>query len=224
MTLSEYAEEDYLQLSGIQHFAFCRRQWALIHIEEQWAENLRTVEGEILHERAHDPRRTEKRKELILSRAVPVCSRTLGVRGECDVVEFRQDENGVPLFGREGNYLPAPVEYKRGEPKESDADLLQLTAQAICLEEMFVCSVPEGYLFYGEIGRRIRVQIDGELRERAASAFREMHELYDRRHTPKVKTGKHCRACSLADLCLPKLCRERSAVSYLRRCLNEEEA
>lgn len=215
-------EEDYLPLSGIQHFCFCRRQWALIHIEQQWAENLHTVEGALLHHRVHDPYRSEKHRQVIAAASLPVFSRALGARGVCDLVEFHQHQAGVPLFGREGAYLPVPVEYKKGAPKQHDADILQLTAQAICLEEMFLCHVPEGYLYYGETGRRVKVMIDQTRRQQVIAAFQEMHQLFRRGHTPKVKTGRHCRACSLASICLPKLCKNRSAASYIQSRIQGE--
>lgn len=142
-------------LSGIQHYAFCPRQWALIHIEQQWEENYFTVMGNIMHENAHDRDFVEKRKNIVITRGMPVFSRTLGVRGDCDIVEFRPDKAGIPLKGREGTYQPVPVEYKRGKPKEHDADVLQLCAQAMCLEEMLVCAVPKGFLYYGETRRRL---------------------------------------------------------------------
>ena len=121
-----YKEEDYLQLSGIQHFAFCRRQWALAYIELQWDENVRTVEGKLLHEKAHDPTNAEKRGDLIISRGMPVYSRELGISGECDVVEFHRSQDGITLFGRDGLYEVIPIEYKRGKPKENDVDILCL--------------------------------------------------------------------------------------------------
>lgn len=220
----EYSEEDYLLLSGIQHFVFCRRQWALIHIEQQWEENLRTIEGNILHEKAHNPYRIEKRNDLTISRAMPVFSKTLGVNGVCDIVEFWKNEKGVPIFKREGKYMPVPVEYKRGKPKETEVDILQLTAQAMCLEEMLLCDVTEGYLFYGEINRRIKIIFNKNLKNDVITAFREMHELYDRRYTPKVKTGNHCKACSLSNICMPKICKERSAAEYIHYRIREEEA
>lgn len=128
-----YNEDDFLQLSGLQHFKFCHRQWALIHIEDQWAENYRTVDGAILHENAHDGIRTESRGDLLITRDMRVFSRTLGVSGACDVLEFCRGGTGVPLTGREGLWQPFPVEYKRGRPKEHDADALQLCGQAMCL-------------------------------------------------------------------------------------------
>ena len=217
-----YSEDEYLKLSGIQHFAFCRRQWALIHLEQQWAENLRTVEGDIIHERAHDENFSEKRRGVLTVRGLRVQSSTLGVSGSCDVVEFRADKGGVSLAGREGRWLPLPVEYKRGHSKETDADRLQLCCQAMCLEEMLCCDIPDGALFYGETRRRERVELSDSLRSSVCSTLAEMHELQKRGYTPKVKTGPHCRACSLAEICLPRLCRSFSAKAYIKAQLEEE--
>ena len=108
-----YQDEDFLQLSGLQHFKFCRRQWALIHVEKQWAENYHTTDGAIMHENAHDGSFTESRGDLVITRDMRVFSRTLGVSGACDVLEFRRGETGIPLKGREGLWQPYPVEYKR---------------------------------------------------------------------------------------------------------------
>ena len=130
-----YKEEDFLPLSGIQHFAFCRRQWALAYIELQWQENVRTVEGKLMHLKAHDASAVEKRGDCMISRAMPVRSRELGISGECDIVEFHRGDEGISLTGRSGLYQVVPVEYKRGRPKVTDVDTLQLTAQALCLEE-----------------------------------------------------------------------------------------
>ena len=134
-----FEEENFLQLSGIQHFRFCRRQWALIHIEQLWKENLRTMEGHLLHDRAHDASQRETRGDRIITRDMRVFSATLGVSGSCDVVEFRRSPNGIPLPDYKGLYLPFPIEYKRGAPREDTANHLQLCAQAMCLEEMLCC-------------------------------------------------------------------------------------
>ena len=206
-----YPEEDLLQLSGLQHFAFCRRQWALIHIEQQWQENLRTVEGALLHRRAHDEQLRERRGDVLILRGLPVVSRTLGLSGKCDVVEFHADPAGIPLQGEEGLWHPFPVEYKRGRPKAHDADLLQLCAQAMCLEEMLCCAVPEGALFYGETRRRMDVSFSDELRGRVTALPAEMHQLFRRGHTPKVRPSKSCNACSLKEICLPALLGRKSA-------------
>ena len=137
----KYSEEDYLLLSGIQHFAFCRRQWALIHIENQWAENERTVDGIIMHEKAHSGD-VESRGDVVIMRALRVFSATLGASGECDMVEFNRNADGISLNGHDGLWQPYPVEYKRGKPKEHNADEMQLCAQAMCLEEMLCCTIP----------------------------------------------------------------------------------
>lgn len=219
----EYDEEEFLLLSGIQHFAFCKRQWALIHIEQQWQENLRTIEGEILHERVHDNTIKEKRGDLIVSRGMAIFSRSLGLTGTCDIVELYRNPKGVKIFGREGTYNPVPVEYKRGKPKEDDSDVLQLCAQAMCIEEMLLCEIPQAYLYYGEEKRRLKIILDNALRDRVKTISKEMHELYDRRYTPKVKLSKACKACSLAEVCMPKLCKNPSAINYIKKNILEVE-
>ena len=208
-------EEDWLQLSGLQHFAFCRRQWALIHIESQWTENFRTVDGRLMHENAHDQGFRESRGDVLIVRGLAIHSAKLGVSGQCDVVEFHRDPDGITLRDRDGLWRPYPVEYKRGKPKDGQADVLQLCAQAMCLEEMLCCTVPAGALYYGETRHRLTVQFTPELRERVRDSFVEMHELYWRRHTPKVKPSKGCNACSLKDLCVPKLMRTKKVSDYL---------
>lgn len=220
--MSAYREEDYLALSGVQHFCFCPRQWALIHIEQQWAENLLTVEGGILHERAHERDFLERQGELYVTRAMPVSSARLGVSGVLDVLEWRRDEAGIPLRGREGLYRPAPVEYKHGKPKEGDEDRLQLCCQAMCLEEMLGTDVPQGFLFYGETRRRESVELGQALRVRVEEMLRQMHEYYARRYTPRVKPRKACRSCSLKETCLPGLQKRGDADAYIRAHTEEE--
>lgn len=154
-----YTDEDLLQLSGLQHFSYCRRQWALIHLEQLWQENWRTTEGNLMHRRAHNTQLRERRGDVLTIRGLSVVSRSLGISGQCDVVEFHRTPDGIPLRGEEGLWLPYPVEYKHGAPKETPADRLQLCAQAMCLEEMLCCSVPEGALYYGETRRRCVVAL-----------------------------------------------------------------
>ncbi|WP_195283032.1 CRISPR-associated protein Cas4 [Harryflintia acetispora] len=218
----EYEEDQFLQLSGLQHFYFCRRQWALIHIEHQWAENFRTVDGALMHERAHDKELTESRGDRIVTRGMNVFSRTLGVSGECDVLEFHRAPCGIPLPGRQGLWQPFPVEYKRGKPNPQAGDTLQLCAQALCLEEMLCCEIAQGALYYGELRHRQPVDFTQELRQSVRDCLREMHELYRRGHTPKVKPTKSCNACSLKELCLPQLLRSRPVSAYLHEHLEEE--
>ena len=217
-----YQEEDYLMISGLEHFAFCRRQWALIHIEQQWAENSRTVDGAILHEKAHNPDLREKRGELMITRCIRVFSAELGISGECDVLEFHKSDNGISLQGYEGLWQPYPVEYKRGTPATGEGNALQLCAQAMCLEEMLCCEIKDGALFYGEIRRRDNVQFTEELRQRVKDYLKEMHDYYKREYTPKVKTGKSCNACSLKEICVPKLSKAKSVKAYLQKKMEED--
>lgn len=216
-----YNEDEYLLLSGIQHFRFCRRQWALIHIENLWKENARTTEGKIMHERAHDSGLCEKRADMVITRSLAVSSPTLGVSGACDVVEFRKSEQGVPLPSEPGLYQPYPVEYKHGSPRKDSANELQLCGQAMCLEEMLCCDIPKGALYFGETRHRVEIEFTQDLRKDVADTLSEMHELYKRGYTPKVKPTKSCNACSLKELCLPALARCGSVKSYLQKHMEE---
>lgn len=212
-----------MQISGLQHFKFCRRQWALIHIEQQWAENFRTTDGAILHQNAHDKGLRESRGDCMITRGLNVFSRTLGVSGECDVVEFHRGSAGIPLEGRTGLWQPYPVEYKRGKPAGpgEEGAALQLCCQALCLEEMLCCEINEGALYYGETRRRQSISFSEALRTSVRDALGEMHALYRRGHTPSAKPAKACNACSLKELCLPKLTGKRSVQDYLRSSLEE---
>ncbi|MFQ5577566.1 MAG: CRISPR-associated protein Cas4 [Anaerolineae bacterium] len=222
MTL--YPPDEWLPLSGIQHFVFCRRQWALIHVEQQWQENALTAEGRILHRRADDPFFTEKRKGVIVARSVPVSSPVLGLTGICDVVEFTAASEGVQLPGRDGFYQPAPIEYKRGRKKRDHCDEAQLCAQAMCLEEMLAITISTGYIYYAQTRRRETVTFSDDLRRKVLKAAREMHAYYRRGYTPKVKPTKACRSCSLADICLPDLQTKRVAASkYIQRTIEEAQ-
>jgi len=217
----EYKEEDYLMLSGLQHYKFCRRRWALIHIENQWAENYRTIDGELLHQNAHDKGYRESRGDRVIVRGLNVFSHTLGVTGQCDVVEFVRSDSGIPMEGREGLWQPYPVEYKRGTLNEQSGDTLQLCGQAMCLEEMLCCPIPEGALYYGEIRQRKVVHFSEELRQNVRKYLMDMHDLFQRGHTPKVQPTKACNACSLKELCLPKLLNKRSVIGYLKQGMGD---
>ena len=219
-----YVPEDYLLLSGLQHFAFCRRQWALIHMEQQWAENRLTAEGEAQHKHAHDEGFTEKRKDLLVIRGLRVSSAELGVAGACDVVEFTKSEQGVPLAGHRGLWTACPVEYKHGKAKQDDSDALQLCGQAMCLEEMLGCSIRTGFVFYHETRRRQEVELTEELRDKVRDALSEMHDYLKRGYTPRPKRGRKCSSCSLKDICLPKISANMPVNAYMARYLEGEES
>ena len=205
-----YDPDEFLQISGIQHFSFCPRQWALIHIEQLWNENALTAEGKVLHSRVHDPDISDTRNGILTIRALPIKSYSLGFSGECDAVEFRQDKDGVTLRGRDGKWLPSPVEYKHGESKSNDCDRLQAAAQAMCLEEMFGCCIDNAFLFYFKTRKRETIAVTDELRASIVKMSEEMHRLFFSGYTPKVKPKKYCSNCSLAEICLPVLLKGRT--------------
>lgn len=217
-----YNEEDFLQLSGLQHFRFCRRQWALIHIEHQWAENYRTIDGAILHENAHDTDLQERRGDRFITRGVSVYSAELGVSGQCDVLEYHRGSVGIPLSGKEALWQPYPVEYKRGRPREDTGDTLQLCAQAHV--PGVPCSAATSLRAHSITGRSAGERGFPSPRSCAQGCrelLAEMHELYRRGYTPKVKPTKSCNACSLKELCLPKLMKSRAVSAYLRAAMEE---
>lgn len=213
-----------MMLSGIQHYFFCERQWALIHIEQQWRENVRTIEGKHIHERADDPFVVETRGELVIARSVPLLSYSLGLNGVADVVEFiKTDSQGVTLKGKDGLWMPVPVEYKRGKPKTDQRDEVQLCAQAICLEEMLGVIIEKGYLFYHTIKRRSEVVLNQELRTLVQQLADRMHLAFEEGKTPKAKPAKHCDLCSMIELCQPKLLKKKKQVSeYIKEVVAEE--
>lgn len=210
-------------LSGLNHFMFCRRRWALVHIEQLWNENEYTLDGHYMHERVHDASFTESRGSVLLSRGMPIRSTLLNITGVCDMVELHKDPLGVSIQGREGTWRLYPIEYKRGKPNERGADEMQLCAQAMCLEEMFVTEIPEGAVFYGESHRRLPVVFTEELRQKVRASLEEMHQLFERGHTPRAKMTRACKNCSLVELCQPGLSKQMSASEYVRRMLEEEE-
>lgn len=212
-----YGDDELLLLSGIQHFAFCSRQWALIHIEQQWCENVKTVEGKHLHERVDDPFAKDSSNTLVVWRSVNLLSYRLGLIGRADVVEFKKNNSGVKLPGKEGMWTPFPVEYKRGKPKPDERDEVQLCAQAICMEEMFKTVINEGALYYGEIRRRSIIQFTKEVRKQVYDYTDEMHLLFKDSITPPPIYKSHCKSCSLFDICLPKNINQlRTVNSYLK--------
>ncbi|NLP18406.1 MAG: CRISPR-associated protein Cas4 [Firmicutes bacterium] len=214
-------EDELLALSGLQHLAFCERQWALIHLEGLWVDNKLTMEGRILHERVHNPFFDESRDQLVITRSVPLVSHKLGVFGIADVIEFQptlDSAKGVKISGKGGLWQPTPVEYKRGNPKPDDRDMVQLCAQAICLEEMLDITVDLGYIYYWRPRRRQKIAIDDDLRQRVYKLSGRMHSLFREGRTPPAQSGVNCRLCSFVDYCLPKLTKQnKSTKDYFRQ-------
>jgi CRISPR-associated exonuclease Cas4 len=208
-----YTEDDLIALSALQHFVFCERQCALIHVEQAWLENRLTAEGRLLHERVHE-QEGESRAGVRIERGLPLRSLRLGLVGVADVVEFHPQPGG--------GWRPFPVEYKRGKPKPDHSDEVQLCAQAICLEEMIGVEVPAGAMFYGKTRHRHDVVFDRALRDETEEIARKVHELIAARETPKPVFGKKCKQCSLLSLCLPKAVQKRRSVErYLAGAIAE---
>ncbi|MDD6210327.1 MAG: CRISPR-associated protein Cas4 [Bacteroidales bacterium] len=220
-----YSEEELLMLSGIQHFAFCPRQWALIHIEQQWDENRLTTEGSLMHSRADDPTLLGMFRNKVILRSVNIVSYKLGLYGVSDIIELTPSVDSSNAFkqkGYEGYWRAEPVEYKRGKSKPDERDWVQVMAQGICLEEMYDVTLERGWVFYGEMRHREEVLFTRDLRIQTKGYAERMHEIYASGRTPRAEYKAHCRSCSLADICLPKkLDGTLSANDYLKKVLSE---
>ncbi len=190
-----FAEADLIQLSALQHYMFCPRQCALIHVEQIWEESRLTAEGRILHERV-DEGGAEKRRDVKRVFGLPIRCLRLGLVGKADVVEFHRQADG--------RWVPYPVEHKRGRRKREDWDRVQLCAQALCLEEMLGVSVPEGALFYGKEQRREVVAISEALRRETEEVAAAVHRLLAEGRTPPPEYAPKCDSCSLVEVCLPR--------------------
>lgn len=203
---------EFIPISALQHYLFCPRQCALIHLEQLWTENVYTAEGRQLHEKAHG-NAAESRGDCKTVTGLRFCSHALGLTGQADVVEFHR---------RDGRWLPYPVEYKRGRPKSTNADRIQLCAQALCLEEMLCVSIAEGALFYGKTRRRQVVPLDAALREKTRDTVAAVRLLLQQGATPPPPpleiVNQICDACSLRDACMP-LAPRTSARDYLKSVL-----
>ena len=216
-----YHEDDYIQLSALQHYLFCPRQCALAYMEMVWDENILTMQGRILHERVHEEQR-EKRGDVIVSRGLRIVSTRLGLSGQTDVVEFHRSESGCPLPNYPGFWQPFPEEYKRGRPKKDLCDAVQLCAQALCLEEMLDCRIPGGALFYGTERRRKDVQFDQMLRDETERCVTETHTLLNSGTTPPPVADKRCGRCSLKEHCLPDTLSKKLS-RYYRQLMELQE-
>jgi CRISPR-associated exonuclease Cas4 len=202
-----YSEDRFIQLSAIQHYVFCPRQCALIHVEDTWRDNLYTVRGNILHGKV-DTDTFETRGAAKTVRGLRIHSFRLGLAGRCDVVEFRT--------GSDGQSEIIPVEFKAGRPKQDVSDEVQLCAQALCLEEMLGVSVRRGAFFYGKIRRRVQLEITEQLRKQTEEIIAAVHVFVSRKYVPQARYEKKCATCSLLDICQPKAMNERKLRNYLK--------
>jgi CRISPR-associated exonuclease Cas4 len=215
-----FTESDLLSISALTHLAYCERRCALVHIEQAWEENRFTAEGRILHERVHG-QESESRGDVYIVRGLKLRSLGLGITGVADVVEFhRAETGGVALDGKRGQWIPFPVEYKRGKPKSDRCDEVQLCGQAMCLEEMLKTVIEKGALYYGAEHKRHDVVFDESLRKETMEVAKRLHALIEKGITPPAHYEKRCDRCSMIDICVPKAGEKKSVKKYLDEALD----
>jgi len=208
-----YAEDDYIQLSSLQHYVFCPRQCGLIHVHGIWEENRLTAKGRVMHERV-DSGEEETRGDVHVTRSLAIYSKKYALSGRADVVEFRDERGGI---------VPYPVEYKSGKPKLDLSDSVQLCAQALCLEEMTGSEIRTAAFFYGKTRHRHEVVLDAVIRLETEKVISAVHALIHSRLVPDAEYNKKCRSCSLADQCMPFLGR-RKISGYVKELFDYETA
>lgn len=219
-----YTDEEMLMLSGIQHFAFCPRQWGLAYIDLQWEDNVLTTEGQIVHRHVDDPAYRPVVRGVVCLRSVRIASSQLGLYGVADLIELYPSDRAIPGItlthpGYPGHWRPYPIEYKHGKPKRDNVDAVQLAAQAMCLEEQYGIRIPEGAIYYAEIRRREIVEFSDELRSEVVRLTAEMHRLFGDGTLPQAERRPACRSCSLVEVCMPDTARPVTASEYLKRHL-----
>jgi CRISPR-associated exonuclease Cas4 len=208
-----YSEDELLQLSGLQHILYCKRQCALIHIEQLWADNFFTAKGIVMHDKVHTDK-IERKKDIIIECDIYIKSYALGLVGKSDIVEFHKAEAGT--------FIPFPVEYKSGKSKNDNTDKVQLCAQALCLEEMLKMKIPKGAIYYGKTRNRLEVEFNDVLRSETIALAKEFHKLIESGITPKPEYSKKCDNCSFKDLCLPEIFdRKKSVKEYLKNIIED---
>jgi len=220
-----YEEDDMLMLSGIQHFAFCPRQWALIHLEQLWDDNRLTMEGQIMHQNVDDPFYRQKMGSIICLRSVNIASKELGLYGQTDLVELHPSDSPInaithPMYP--GYWNPYPVEYKHGKSKKDNIDAVQLAAQGMCLEEQYNIHIAEGALYYGKTRSREIVEFSEELRSEVSNLAASMHQVFSKGQLPRAKKTPSCKSCSVKDICIPSITGLNSVSDYLNTNLYEE--
>ena len=206
--VSDFYDDNPIMLSALQHWSYCPRQCALIHLEQAFDENVHTLRGNAAHERVDAPG-YETFEGARVERALPVFSDTLGLVGKCDVVEFRTDGT---LY---------PVEYKHGKKREKLHDDLQLAAQAVCLEEMTGKPVPKGAIYHHGSRRRREVEINAALRQQMLETIAAIRTMLASGQLPPPVNDKRCKECSLIEICQPQAMADKADQQRLARTLFE---
>lgn len=213
-----YTDEDLIPISYISQFEYCKRRAGLLLLEQQWVENVHTVEGNIIHERVHSGLK-ESRSDSLVLRAVSLVSYTFGLIGKSDCVELTKDVNGFNLPWTKGKWLICPVEYKHGDVRDEPEYELQVCAQAMCLEEMCSCQIDYGFIFYEGTHRRIKVTFNDAKKARVKEIVQQLHNMQKSATTPLSVKSRRCNGCSMNDICLPDKLRNPS--SYIHKLMKE---
>jgi CRISPR-associated exonuclease Cas4 len=216
-----FSEEDCIQISGLQHLAFCKRRWGLIHLDQEWVENFLTAEGRNMHERV-DEGYQEFRKGLRQYSGLYVKSLELGVYGRTDLVEAVKNESldqSIEMLGLKGSWELYPVEFKRGKPYSTEADNVQLCAQALCLEEMTSSVIRFGAIFYGQTRKRLEIEFDNQLRNQTKTLIALAHKMIAQGIIPPAEYRLHCKSCSMFEICMPKKLNQNKLSSYRQELL-----
>jgi CRISPR-associated exonuclease Cas4 len=203
--MKNYDERERISISAIKQYAYCKRRFALMFIDDEWGSNYKIVEGDFLHEKVNDPFFNEKRGSRHISRSVPLYSDTLSLYGVADIVEFIEDDNGVKIGSKPKLWRINPVEYKNGKPEKSGADNFQLCAQALCLEEMFLAKIESGDVYYGKLRKRVTVPLTNELKTKTAEIICEINKLLESAEIPPKPENQNCNLCSLKEICVPTI-------------------
>jgi len=213
-------EDELIPLSYLSQYYYCVRRAALLLVDQQWTDNQFTAEGTLIHERVHEQERETRGPNLSL-RGLWLRSLRLGLTGKADCVEMRSAADGVAVSGHVGKWRLTPVEFKRGERRSELEYEVQLCAQAMCLEEMLGCQIPQGFVFYEADHRRQVVALDDRLRRLVEDGARDLHAMLKAGRLPPPRHSSRCKGCSMVDTCLPRM--RRSARDYLARLLQEAE-
>lgn len=223
-----YQDDEMVMISALQHYQFCPRQCALIHVEQQWQENYLTAAGKVMHKRV-DTQASSTRHDIHYAASLRIFSRRYGLIGIADMVEFHRTANeydgtgvrvAIHLKGLSNFWKPFPVEYKHGSPKVDEMDRIQLCAQALCIEEMLDIKVADGAIFYGRTHQRENVIFSEGMRKKVLDISRKIHSMISAGETPAPHYCRSCRACSMADLCLPEQ-KQKSVNEWLQRQIEE---
>lgn len=210
----------YVSISALQAFSYCRRKFVLEYLEGLWEDNIYTTEGAIQHKNVHDYNRTESRNNLLITRALSVVSEKHHLVGICDVVEFYKSKDGIVLQNKPGYWQPIPIEYKHSN-KGIEGSIIQLCAQAMCLEEMLGCQIDYGFLFYKNTKQREKIEFTVELRNKVRSMTSEILKYVISKEAPKVRSSKKCTNCTIKQLCLPKIL-NTDVTTYIKENINEK--